>query len=348
MKVSVTKISVIKVARMSQFPSRDINIKGIFWPSSENSVKQTLLLVDDNKNCLKALTTLFEEHYRVLCSNNPDDAISMANINEVDLILLDVDMPKLNGYDVCKILKQNHSTYHIPIIFVTALDSLEEESKGLAVGAVDYISKPYHCDVILARVKNHMQLVRYRKALQALSHTDGLTGLPNRRQLENMLKREWHSAVRGGHSLAFLFIDIDNFKSYNDIYGHVAGDNCLKNVSKTLETTRRRRNDFLARYGGEEFVAILPNASKSGAKKIASAMLDQVRQMNIQHSGNSPYNVVTVSIGLSWYFPPKTENNYSTHGYEELLMWADQLLYKAKRLGRNRVVMREYTGEYIT
>jgi diguanylate cyclase (GGDEF)-like protein len=332
---------------MSRFSFRGLDASSGFTKSMMEPVRQTLLLVDDNEGSLKALMALFEDDYRVLSSSNPVHAIRLAQTQDVDLILLDVEMPVMDGYEVCKNLKRNRRTRDIPVIFVTGLSSREEESKGLAVGAVDYISKPYHSSIIQARVNNHMQLVQYRKTLQALSHTDVLTGLPNRRQLEDVIKREWHSAIRSEHDVAFLFIDIDNFKSYNDLHGHVAGDACLKSVANVLEMTRRRENDFLARYGGEEFVAVLPNASKHGAKQIAVAMLKAVRQMNLEHSGNEPYNIVTVSIGLSWYSPLASTQDYITNSCDELLRRADQQLYQAKRRGRNRVAMDFVSGTCV-
>lgn len=198
--------------------------------ASKSSVfeKQTLLVVDDYISNLDAMSALFKFKYRVVVRDNAKDAINFAINNDVDLILLDVDMPVINGYDACAVLKANTMTAHIPIIFVTAASSPEDEEKGLGLGAVDYVVKPVNVAILRARVGNHMELIRYRKKLEVLSCVDGLTGVSNRRQLDAMLSQHYASAIRFGHCLTLLMIDIDNFKAFNDIYGHRKGDECLR------------------------------------------------------------------------------------------------------------------------
>jgi diguanylate cyclase (GGDEF)-like protein len=297
--------------------------------------KQTLMIVDDYQSNLDAMQALFGFEYNVVLHNNAKDAINYANQEEVDLILLDVDMPQLNGYDACAKLKSSEITAHIPIIFVTAADSQDEEEKGLLLGAVDYVFKPLNFSILRVRVRNQMQLVHCRKKLEILSSVDGLTGAFNRRQLDTMLLQHYASTIRYGHCLALLMIDIDNFKRYNDNYGHVQGDECLKLIAETIMSVRRRETDIVGRYGGEEFALVLPDTDNTGALVVAHKLLNRIRDLNIKHSDNPPYKIATVSIGLA-VFKAKHSSHQKT-SMEDLVHEADMQLYGAKHNGKNCV-----------
>jgi len=305
-------------------------------PSHVNTdlTKQTLMIVDDYQSNLKAMVGLFEFHYDVVLKDNAKDAINYAIQEEVDLILLDVDMPEMNGYEACTALKSNAMTAHIPIIFVTAAGSADEEEKGLLMGAVDYVVKPVNLSILRARVKNHMELIYYRKKLEVLSSVDGLTGVSNRRQLDTVLLLHYASTIRFGHSMAFLMIDIDDFKAYNDTYGHAKGDECLKQVAQTILAVMRRETDVVGRYGGEEFGVSLQDTDIEGGIVVANEILTSVRDLNIQHAGSLTHKIVTVSIGLA-VFEAK-QNNHQEITLDEFLQQADKQLYKAKHSGKNR------------
>lgn len=313
------------------------NSQGDLDPSISNIQlnKQTLMIVDDYQSNLQALHSLFESHYQVILKDSAKDAINYANEQDVDLILLDVDMPEMTGHDACIALKANIKTEHIPIIFVTAADTCEDEEKGLLLGAVDYIVKPVNLAILRARVKNHMELIYYRKKLEVLSYVDGLTGAANRRQLDIMLQQLYASTIRFGQSLALLMIDVDDFKSFNDIYGHTRGDYCLKKVAQAIMSTRRRDSDVVGRYGGEEFAVLLPDTDLEGGMTIAKKLLNLIRKLNIQHDGSTDHKIVTISIGLTVLKP--SEMGHSKISLEDFVRQADQQLYKAKHRGKNCV-----------
>jgi diguanylate cyclase (GGDEF)-like protein len=297
--------------------------------------KQTIMIVDDYPNNLLAMKALFSSDYHVVIKDNGQEAITYVEAHQVDLILLDVDMPEMDGYEVCRILKDDSATQHIPIIFVTSAESVEEEQKGLLLGAVDYVTKPVNLNLLRARVSNHMQGVVERKKLEALSSLDGLTGIANRRQLDIMLRQNYASMIRSNDSLSIIMIDIDDFKSYNDTYGHTKGDQCLKQVAQTMLQVRRREADTVGRYGGEEFAIILPNTDVEGALLIANDVLNRIRDLKMQHSGNAKHSIVTVSMGLVTFTSP--QDNPQSIALDDLVNYADAQLYKAKKEGKNCV-----------
>ena len=317
----------------SEFLSADIEgkLKSSFTHSHWE--KQTLMIVEDYKSNLEALNALFSSQYTVILKDNAKDAISYATEKNVDLILLDLDMPVMNGYEACRVLKSNPMTAEIPIIFVTASQSADEEEKGLLLGAVDYVVKPVNLSILRARVLNHMELVYYRKKLEVLSCIDGLTGTSNRRQLDIMLQQYCASTIRSGNCLSLLMIDIDDFKSYNDTYGHIEGDECLKLVAQTMMSVRRRETDIIGRYGGEEFAVILPETDAKGGLVIANEILNRIRKLNIEHTHSSAESIVTVSIGLATFI---AENDSPQEiNFEDFIHQADLQMYKAKASGKN-------------
>lgn len=301
----------------------------------ETLSKGTVLVVDDETvNCDVLISLL--NGYKVLVAKNGEQAIERSNSHPPDLILLDVVMPGISGYDVCKRLKEDENTASIPIIFVTMKSTIEEEAKGLQLGAVDYISKPFSPAIVQARVNNHMQLKRQRDLLESLNVTDSLTGISNRRHFDRALIQNWQSASRTKSDMALLMIDIDHFKQFNDHYGHQAGDECLSAIAKTLALQSERELDLICRYGGEEFAAILPHTDLHGAELIAGKLIAAVRELELPHEASPTSEVTTVSIGVAC----TQASPFST--CEKLVEKADELLYQAKRLGRNRFVSTAY------
>ncbi|MDD5755447.1 MAG: diguanylate cyclase, partial [Methylococcales bacterium] len=225
--------------------------------NSQITLPARLLIVDDDPINIRLLAHLFED-YDVLFATTGKKALEIALHEQPDLILLDVMMPKMNGYEVCRRLKADSLTADIPVIFITAHSDVNEEIRGLEVGAADYISKPFCPGVVKIRVRNQIELKHAREKLTRLAITDGLTGIANRRCFDEQLAHEWHRATRTNQSLALAMIDVDWFKKYNDHYGHQAGDDCLRQVAMVLTHSAKRDSDFVARYGGEEFALILP------------------------------------------------------------------------------------------
>lgn len=296
--------------------------------------KQTVLVVDDAISNIKMLGEILRADCDIVFATNGKAALQQATRTLPDLILLDVVMPDMDGYQVCQHLKQNLATNHIPVIFITALDSIEDEEKGLEVGAIDYIAKPFHPPIVTMRVRNHLELVRHRKRLKMLSTTDGLTGIANRRRFDEMLHKEWHRALREQEFISILLIDVDHFKQYNDHYGHLKGDECLKLIANIFQSSIKRETDFLARFGGEEFSVILPNTDLKGAEAFALQLMKNIQDAEIPHEGNGSFGKITTSIGLTSLLP----NNNIT--LSDALSFTDGCLYEAKNAGRNTCISR--------
>lgn len=299
----------------------------------ENESRRTILIVDDVQFNIKILANALKDEYRIKIATDGNKAIELASDREdaPDLILLDVIMPGMDGYEVCRFLKNQTTTKNIPIIFVTARDEVADEEYGLNLGAVDYVTKPFHKAIIRARVRNHVELKVKTDLLETFATIDGLTGIPNRRSFDTALQKEWDRAAREGSPLSVLLMDIDHFKGYNDNYGHGKGDECLKSVASALSKTAARPADILARYGGEEFVAILPNTDHPGSVKIAEVFRKTVESLLIPHEFSATTDHVTISVGVHTLIPTPD------HDVEYILKQADDALYRSKNEGRNRV-----------
>jgi diguanylate cyclase (GGDEF)-like protein len=288
--------------------------------------KQTILIVDDSRLNLLIMKDILQEDYNVLCATSGKHALAIAMLESIDLFILDVIMPGIDGYEVCSKLKEN-----IPVIFVSAMEEEEEETKGLQIGAIDYITKPISPSIIKARVKNHLELKKYRDILEKMTLIDGLTGVANRRYFDEFLDKEWRRALRNGEDISVILIDVDYFKRYNDYYGHLAGDDCLRQIGAVLKGSVKRAGDLVARYGGEEFAVILPATHRRGALVIAEKLRKDVEALKIAHFMSEVGEHVTISSGIAT-LTPSQEHNPSM-----LIKCADDALYQAKATGRNRV-----------
>lgn len=300
--------------------------------SKINKNKPIVLIVDDEPHNLKVLARLLEKEYDIRVAKTGEKCIEIATGKEkVDLILLDINLPEIDGYEVCKRLKENSKTRSISIIFITGRTNAKDEEKGFLLGANDYIVKPFIPIVVAARVRNQINLKLRTDELEENANTDSLTGLANRRTYEEQLKKLWNHCLREHHLMSIIMVDIDHFKLYNDHYGHGAGDICLRQVAQTFLKIGERALDVVARYGGEEFVIILPNTDSYSAQTLAETIRDLVFNLHIPHaqSQTSPY--ITVSLGVATSMPTPSSSAL------ELAKKADKALYKAKQGGRNRV-----------
>ncbi|MBU0465370.1 MAG: diguanylate cyclase [Proteobacteria bacterium] len=292
-----------------------------------------ILIVDDERYNIKVLTDLLREDHKIMAAKTGEQALNAAQgPNPPDLILLDIMMPGLDGYEVCKRLKADNLTAHIPVIFVTALDASDDEAKGFEIGAVDYITKPFNPVIVKARVRTHIQLKRKTDLLDRMALLDGLTGIPNRRNFDVTLEKEISRSARSKSFLSLILMDIDFFKKYNDHYGHVAGDSCLRQVAKAVEGVKKRDSDFAARYGGEEFAMILPGADMKGAMQLAEDVRCAVAALNIQHTTSDVAEYVSLSLGVATILPDQKMSPV------DLIKAADKSLYQAKANGRNCVI----------
>lgn len=298
--------------------------------------KPTILVVDDMTTTLLLLHDLLKDTYEVKIAKSGTKALEiLESPNDIDLILLDIEMPDINGYDVCKRIKNNETIKNIPIIFITGRTSQEDEEYGLNLGAIDYITKPFNKAIVKLRIKNYLNLKIKNDMLEKLSMYDGLTNIRNRRFFDETFEKTFSEIKRDKKSLAVLMIDIDFFKPYNDNYGHGQGDETLRKVAKALEKTIKRASDFVARYGGEEFVILLKDIKKDGVEAVANNLLNAVRELKITHEFSKIENYVTISIGASFY------NSNSDITKLELLLKADEALYNVKNSGRNNFAILE-------
>ncbi|MBZ0142374.1 MAG: diguanylate cyclase [Rhodocyclaceae bacterium] len=298
--------------------------------------QHTILLVDDSPENLQILNEVLKDSYRIKVATSGERALALAGGDEPpDLILLDVMMPGMDGYEVCSRLKNDPKTHAIPVLFVSSRDEEEDEERGLALGAIDYIVKPVRPSIVRARVRNHIELKRSRDLLERLTTLDHLTGIGNRRRYDEYLETEWRRAAREQAPIALIAIDIDHFKAYNDHYGHPRGDQCLAVVAQALAATVTRPSDLVARCGGEEFGCILPGTDIAGALHIAEEMLRNVVGLNLEHARSPTRPCVSISLGVAALVPKADE---PPGALPEL---ADAALYQAKADGRCRCVTKQ-------
>lgn len=323
-----------------------------------------VLIIDDDKNVRILLSEMVKHWgYEVILAADGESAWKILQIiDEPIIVLLDWIMPGIDGVELCKRIKQSEKTSHTYVIMLTGLkNDMDNIVIGFNAGADDFLTKPieprelscrlsvgrrilvYQYDLeqrnatlqettkVMENIMRELQIVNGK--LKELSMEDELTGIANRRCLENYLAKEWWHALREKEALTFIMIDVDFFKLYNDTYGHPAGDECLRKVAMVLDDSVQRSTDIKSRYGGEEFAIVLRNTDCQGAQKIAEKIRLTVESLAVPHKASpiSPY--VTISLGVSTMIP---EPNSS---YEALIKEADDALYQAKREGRNRWIM---------
>ncbi|MBN1141943.1 MAG: diguanylate cyclase [Deltaproteobacteria bacterium] len=294
-----------------------------------------ILIVDDETFNLQFLTELFLDDYNISPVKDGVKALRLAESLVPELIILDVVMPGMDGYALIRALKENPKTRHIPVIFLTSLDSDRDEEKGLSLGAVDYIGKPFHPAIVKARVNNMLELVEHRKLVERIAMLDGLTGIPNRRAYDLRLQDEWKRACRSREPFSLAMLDIDYFKLYNDSYGHAGGDQVLRRIAGAMTRVLRRSSDFVGRYGGEEFALIMPATPGDVAWGIAERICREIRNLGIEHRASRPAGVVTISVGGATILP-SPEGNLAN-----FTRYVDQMLYLAKEK-RNRAVWDDF------
>ena len=290
-----------------------------------------VLIVDDSLVQAAQLKSMIDQELEVTIVHTAVEGLREAGTGEYSLILLDLILPDMDGFTMLKELQEREAARHVPVIIITSLSAIEHEQRGLALGAVDYVLKPFHPTLIRARVNTHIKLYQYRRLAEEQSVTDWLTGVANRRRHDQGSISMWQEAVRLRLPISVCMMDIDKFKVYNDSFGHPAGDKVITAVAKAAESYLRRETDFFARYGGEEFVAIMLGEETEVAFEHMKIIRQAVEDLHIPQSPEvSPW--VTVSIG-GITLVPQTESRYET-----ILKIADTMLYDAKRFGRNQVV----------
>ncbi|PWI32567.1 diguanylate cyclase response regulator [Vibrio albus] len=287
---------------------------------------QRILIVDDEIINLKVLSELFRDKVQLTLAKSGHQALRKAEEVRPDLILLDIRMPGLNGFETLDRLRQNPSTAHIPVIFISGLDDDDHEEKGLKLGAADYIFKPFKLGIVQARVRTHLQLAQQTKMLERLANSDALTSLANRRQYNKTLYQEWHQAIEESAPITIAIFDIDNFKQFNDRHGHDTGDQLLQKVSDLLRDHFSHPRHLVARFGGEEFVVLMPKFGREDAFPLIQQCIEKISQ-------NSD---ITLSAGGASCHPAEQGCSRS-----KLFSLADKALYIAKNQGKNCAVWSE-------
>lgn len=293
---------------------------------------ERILIIDDSVANIKILSNILAKDYKVSICKNGKEGIKQAIEQAPILILLDIIMPEMDGFEVIKKLKSIESTKDIPVIFITSLTDDESEERGFSLGAVDYIIKPFNPIIVKARVKAHSDLYLYRKKIENLAMLDGLTGIGNRRSYDRHTDIEWKKAISKQYAFTAMLLDVDYFKQYNDYYGHLKGDEVLKNIARTVSKNLPNKSDYVCRYSGEKFIVILLGTEKEEALIIAEKLRQAVENLNIPHSQSTIAKKVTVSIGGMTKSPKEGEV------LDDLIDIVDRHLYWAKGMGRNRVV----------
>ena len=307
-----------------------------------------ILIVDDEPSAIQMMRKTLKGMGELRYATGGREALDLVASEPPDLILLDANMPGMDGYATCLALQMDYPD--IPVVFVTASGDFADEIRALKAGASDFITKPINPPVVRARVSMHLKLKAQSDLLRNLSHRDPLTGIANRRALDERLVQEWRRAQRHHHPLALLMIDIDHFKGYNDHYGHIQGDDCLARVAEAIAGLVNRAGDLVARYGGEEFAVLLAHTRLHEAQTLAERIRATIEALAIPHAASSTGPAVTLSIGVAECQPalPRGEKPTSAptaaaprdpgiHLAKDLFDRADQALYAAKQAGRNRV-----------
>ncbi|MCL2752874.1 MAG: diguanylate cyclase [Defluviitaleaceae bacterium] len=294
--------------------------------------RERVLIVDDTPAHLRSLSKILTDLYDVIVAKTGEDAIEMIAKTDIDLILLDLVLPGMTGFEVLAKLKISEETKHIPVIFITSSDNHEDEMQGLALGASDYIRKPFIDIIVKMRIALQIQLIKQMKIIESYGFRDGLTGANNRRSFDQSIVREWSRAARNQEWLGMLMLDVDFFKKFNDTYGHLNGDICLKMVADVMRNTVKRGGDLVFRWGGEEFVVILPNTPLEGAVAVAEQIRENIAKTPMHIDGEDVF--VTISIGVDSIIPKAESRKADFENFYENI---DKALYKAKSNGRNRV-----------
>ncbi|MCI8294750.1 MAG: diguanylate cyclase [Lachnospiraceae bacterium] len=292
---------------------------------------EKILVIDDSPVQSGFLSSILADDYESTICHTAEEGLEAAKEGGYSLILLDVIMPGMDGFALLQELKGTEITRHVPVILITSLSDVQYEERGLLLGAVDYITKPFKPVIVKARVNTHIQLYHYQMQFKERAMIDELTGVANRRRYEDESASRWREAIRFQIPFSICMFDIDKFKLYNDTFGHPAGDKVITAVAQTAASHFHRSTDLFARYGGEEFVAVFLGEQGASAFEFMKTVRQSVEDLHIPH--NSPVSPwVTISVGGVTLTPRRGDK------LADNLKLADTMLYEAKRAGRNQVV----------
>ncbi len=294
-----------------------------------------VLIVDDMRENIHLLAAALQDDYEVFFAQSAEEAVRVAVTQRIELILLDIMMPEVDGYEVCQLLKLDPTLAEIPVIFVTAKTAIEDEARGFEVGGVDYITKPITPLLIRARVRTHMELRAARERLKRLAAQDQLTGLPNRPAFDEVLARELRRSQLEGESLSLLLVGLDGFRGFNDRLGYRAGDRCLKQMAELLWRRSGRPVDFVARYTAAVFGLICPNTDQAQAEDLARQLLQLVADSAMSIDDYPAASALTASV--SGVTAQAAASTWQSSGAARLAEEAERLLAQAQRAGQGQL-----------
>jgi diguanylate cyclase (GGDEF)-like protein len=295
---------------------------------------KTIFIVDDNNTNLTAAKNALDGNYKAYALQSAARMFKLIEKITPDLILLDLVMPEMDGFEAMKLLKSDERLKSIPVIFLTAKSDASSEIQGFELGALDYIKKPFSPQILIKRIESRIEtdmLIKAGQKMEELVLIDPLTKIDNRRSFDLRSGLEWARALREQTLLSVAVIDIDNFKNYNDYYGHLEGDEVIKSVANKISESLNRKTDFVARFGGEEFVVILPLTSPENGKMVLQMVRMGIENLMISHERSPVSSVVTVSIGGASTIPKMDDS------FRDLFYSADKMLYRAKEC-KNKVM----------
>ena len=299
--------------------------------------RQSLLLVDDDPASIEVLGQMLAPLGDVRFALSGTQGLELAREQAPDVMLVDAEMPGMSGFDLCSALQRDPRLKDVPVIMITGHVEVSYEVAGFAAGVADFIRKPPVAEVVLARVKTQLRLKAMTDALRESALTDGLTGLANRRSFDRNLQAEISRVRRSQGWLGVLMIDIDHFKRLNDRYGHLVGDDSLRQVARAIQAAVRRPPDLASRYGGEEFAVLLPQTEPDGAEDVARRIVSGVAALQLPNEDSPLGQIVTVSVGGSALRADQVLTGDDGRSGRHLVEAADRALYAAKSAGRHQV-----------
>jgi diguanylate cyclase (GGDEF)-like protein len=291
--------------------------------NANNEKKCKILIADDEKTNLDVLVHILRDMYVVYPAKSGEAALRKAAEINPDLILLDIIMPDMNGFEVLQRLKSDSLTEHIPVMFISGLSNIEDEKKGLRLGAVDYITKPFNNEMVKTRVKTQLQLIRQMRTIEEIGMIDEASGMPNRKSFDNQLMIEWARALREKNPVSLIMIDIDGFVNYKEANGGEKAGLLLEKIAGVINARLKRTTDVKARYSDTKFAVILSNIPKDGAFKVAEGILRGAAELKLEELR------VSLRIGISEAIPVQSDS------VSHLVLQADRNLHKAKTGGYN-------------
>lgn len=298
-----------------------------------SSTMPRILVVDSADADIANLAERLSEEYQVEFAEGGQNGLEKAGTNPPDLILLETRLQDMDSHEFCRLLNEDERTQRVPVILMTSLSEDLNEAKGLEVGAADYITKPFRFPLVLTRIKNNIELKRRGDLLEKLALLDGTTKLPNRQSFENTITAEWFRGQRSNEPLSLVICNLDEFRNYNDHFGHTMGNDCLYTVGKILQETASRASDLTARIGWEGFAIVLPCTDRNGAMKLAETIRSNVEAHAIPQAPTCQRPHITISLGVATMIPSRDSSP------EVLFEEAAKALQEAKDTGRNRVVL---------